>query len=518
MTGHPGDITPPLPSYAAVAVIGAGTMGSGIASVAAAAGHPVLLYDADPAALERGIALIAGNLDRLVERRKIDAAERDSRLKRIKAVSRPGDLAPAKLVIEAIVEDLDIKAALLGEVESAVGADAIVATNTSSLSVTALAARLRRPDRVVGMHFFNPAPVLPLVEVVSGHVTGRDVADTIFATAKAWGKIPVHCRSTPGFIVNRVARPYYGEALRLVAERAAAPAAIDAVLCEAGGFRMGPFDLMDLIGHDVNFAVTRSVYDALFQDPRYRPSLVQKDLVDAGLLGRKSGRGFYDYRDGAEKPAPALAPDGPRPEKVVFEGDLGVAGPLLDLARTAGLSVETRGGDGVIRIDGVRLALTDGRTATARAADGDGRTVLFDLALDYQAASRMCLAAADQAGPDAAAGAAGFFQALGKAVLVIDDAPGLIVMRTLAMLANEAADAVHHGIGTVEDVDLAMLKGVNYPRGPLAWAEAVGLPQIVAVLDNLADVYGEDRYRTSPLLRRRALAARPFHSITGSGT
>jgi 3-hydroxybutyryl-CoA dehydrogenase len=518
MTGHPGDARSPLPPSAAVAVIGAGTMGSGIALVAATAGHPVLLYDANPAALERGIAQIGGSLDRLVERRKIDAGEREARLARIKVVSKPGDLAPAKLVIEAIVEDLDIKAALLGDVEGVVDTDAIVATNTSSLSVTALAARLRRPDRVVGMHFFNPAPVLPLVEVVSGHVTDRDVADTVFATARAWGKIPVHCRSTPGFIVNRVARPYYGEALRLVAERAATPATIDAVLCETGGFRMGAFDLMDLIGHDVNFAVTRSVYDALFQDPRYKPSLLQKDLVDAGLLGRKSGRGFYDYREGAQRPLAALAPKGPRPEKVVIEGDLGVAGSLIELARSAGLTVETVEGDGVIRIDGVRLALTDGRTATERATDGEVRTVLFDLALDYAAASRMALAAADQAGSDATAAAAGFFQALGKSVSIIDDAPGLIVMRTVAMLANEAADAVHHGVGTAEDVDLAMLKGVNYPRGPLAWAEAVGLPKIVAVVDNLARAYGEDRYRTSPLLRRRALAACPFHSFTGSGT
>jgi 3-hydroxybutyryl-CoA dehydrogenase len=501
-----------LPAGATVAVIGAGTMGSGIALVAATAGHPVLLHDANASAIDRGLSQLRASLDRLVERGKIEAQKRDARLARIVSAPTFDMLAPATLVIEAIVEDLDLKASLLGKVEALLDPDAIVATNTSSLSVTALAARLQRPERVVGMHFFNPAPQLPLVEVVSGHVTAAEVAGTIAATARCWGKVPVHCRSTPGFIVNRVARPFYGEALRLLAEGAATPATIDAVLCQAGGFRMGPFALMDLIGHDVNFAVTRSVYEGLFHDPRYKPSLLQKDLVDAGLLGRKSGRGFYDYRDGAEQPKPATAAPGPRPKQVVVEGDLGPAAGLIELARSAGIAVRTTDGEGVIRLGSTRLALTDGRTATARASDGTGDVVLLDLALDYAGAQRVAIAVADQADPAAAGRAAGFFHALGKEVSVIDDAPGLVVMRTVAMLANEAADAVQQGIGTREDVDLAMLKGVNYPRGPLAWADAIGLLRILKVLDHLARAYGEDRYRASPLLRRHALAALPFHS------
>lgn len=500
-----------LPADASVAVIGAGTMGCGIALVATTAGHSVLLHDADTAAIDRGLGQLRTGLDRLVERGRIDPQEREVRLARITPAATLDRLAPAALMIEAIVEDLDIKASLLRKVETLLGPDAIVATNTSSLSVTALAARLRRPERVVGMHFFNPAPQLPLVEVVSGHLTSAATAGTIAATARRWGKVPVHCRSTPGFIVNRVARPFYGEALRLLGEGVATPATIDAVLCEAGGFKMGPFALMDLIGHDVNFAVTRSVYEGMFHDPRYRPSLLQKDLVDAGLLGRKSGRGFYDHRNEAEQPLPAAAPPGPRPEQVMVEGELGPASGLIELARAAGITVGTADGEGVIRVGGTRLALSDGRTATERTADGKGDVVLFDLALDYASSSRVAIACADQADPAALERAAGFFQALGKQVSVVDDAPGLVVMRTVAMLVNEAADAVHQGIGTLQDVDLAMLKGVNYPRGPLAWADTIGLAWIVQVIDQLARTYGEDRYRTSPLLHRHALAAHPFH-------
>jgi 3-hydroxybutyryl-CoA dehydrogenase len=495
-----------------VAVIGAGTMGSGIALVAATAGHTVLLYDAAPSAAEAGCKRQRADLERLVQRGKLTAEASEDRLSRLHPAESLAALAGAGLVIEAIVENLDIKTEVFRQVEALTGPDTILATNTSSLSVTALSSRMRRPGRVVGMHFFNPAPILPLVEVVSGRLTDSSVAATIFSTARAWGKTPVHCTSSPGFIVNRVARPYYGEALRLLSEGAASPATLDAILCETGGFRMGPFALMDLIGHDVNFAVTRSVYDGMFQDPRYKPSLVQQELVSAGLLGRKSGRGFYDYAKEAPRSAPVDYAIGPKHTHIVVEGDLGPAAALAGLARAAGIAVDLREGEGLIRLGDTTLALTDGRSATERMIAIGSPTVLFDLALDYAAASRIAIARADQAGDTALARAAGFFQALGKTVSVIDDAPGLVVMRTVAMLANEAADAVHQGVASAGDVDVSMLKGVNYPLGPLAWADAVGSARLAAVIEALARAYGEDRYRNSPLLRRRALTGLPFHA------
>jgi 3-hydroxybutyryl-CoA dehydrogenase len=497
-----------------IAVIGAGAMGSGIAQVALDAGHRVALYDAAPAALERGVAAIDGAYRRLLEKGRIDAATRDDRMARLVRASTLAELAGAALVIEAIVEDIDIKARVLADVEAVLGERAIIATNTSSLSVTALGARLRRPARVAGLHFFNPAPLLPLVEIVSGKATDPAVADILFDTARAWKKTPVRCASTPGFIVNRVARPFYGEALRLLGERAADAATLDVILRDCGGFRMGAFELMDMIGHDVNYAVTRSVYDALYQDPRYKPSLLQKELVDAGWLGRKSGRGFYQHGEQAVRPGPRLAAPAPAPADVTVEGELGAADALTRLAAEAGLTVHrVPGMRALLRVDGVALALSDGRSATQRlAADKDDAAVVFDLALDYAGAATIAIAIADQAPAGALEAAAGFFQALGKRVAVIDDAPGMLVMRTVAMLANEAAEVVHQGVASAADTDLAMTGGVNYPRGPLAWADLVGPEVLRRVLANLGAVYGEDRYRVSPLLLRRALSGQPFHA------
>ena len=503
-----------LDKRATIAVVGAGSMGAGIAQVAAAAGHLTLLFDTSPEAVSRAIEGIGAGLERLVERGKITPQARDELLLRIKPAATLEALSDARLVVEAIVEDLRAKQQLFARLEKICARDVILASNTSSLSISAIASALARPEHLVGMHFFNPAPVMKLVEVVSGITTAGTVAQTVFDTAAAWNKSPVHARSTPGFIVNRVARPFYAEALRLLEEGVADGATIDALLRESGGFRMGPFELMDLIGQDVNYAVTCSVYDAFYQDRRFLPSLIQKELVDGGLLGRKSGRGFYDYAAAVERPPPGSAAAQKPPPAVRISGSLGVAEPLVALWRQAGIPVaRTRGGANAVRAGEAVVALSDGRSATQRAADcGESNTVLFDLALDYADTGRVALAAADQASANAVNDAIGLFQAAGKTVSLVDDTPGLIVMRTVCMLANEAADAVLQRVCDAAAVDTAMRSGVNYPLGPLAWADRIGPALVLQVLSNLQLAYGIDRYRPSQLLRRRVAAGTFFHT------
>lgn len=495
-----------------IAVIGAGAMGSGIAQVAAQAGHTVYLQDQQAGAAEKGKAGIAKVLQKRVDSGKMQQADLDALLSRIQPVDSLEELADAGLVIEAIIENLDIKRQLFAKLENICSEEVILATNTSSISVTSLGAQLKRPERLLGMHFFNPAPLMALVEVILGLATDKKLAEVVHATAAAWGKKPVFATSTPGFIVNRVARPFYAESLRLMQEQAADPATLDALLREAGGFRMGPFELMDLIGHDVNYAVTESVFSAYYGDFRFQPSLIQKALVEAGRLGRKTGQGFYSYAEGAKRPEAATqAKQSITEQPVIIEGELGAASGLVERFKQAGLNVIERAGAGVIRFGEATLALTDGRMASERVVtDGLQDLILFDLAKDYQQASRLAITAATQTSTPALNDATALVQKAGLAVSLLSDSPGLVVMRTLAMLANEAADAVLQGVASAADVDLAMCAGVNYPQGPLSWSDSLGQGVIWQVLTNLQASYGEDRYRPSLLLRRNAFNGQSF--------
>jgi 3-hydroxybutyryl-CoA dehydrogenase len=482
-----------------VGVVGAGTMGAGIAQVAVVAGHPVRIADAVPGAAARAVDAIRDRVRGQVAKGRYQVDPDALDLTPVETVS---GLAGCDVVVEAIVEDLAVKRALFAELEAVLAPDAVLASNTSSLSPTALAAGLRHPGRLVGLHFFNPVPAMRLVEVISGLATDLAVADAAAGLATAWGKTVVRSAATPGFIVNRVARPFYAEAWRLREEHAAPAQVIDAVLTGAGGFRMGPFALMDLIGHDVNEAVTRSVWASFGYDPRFAPALGQRGLVEAGWLGRKAGRGVYPA-DGAPAPVPAAAATAP--ESVTEHG----SSPLRALLARAGVKVVTGGrpGDLLELPSGARLTVSEGLTATALAATSQWPVIIADRVLDPETATAIAIACSDGCPDLAVAEAVGLLQAAGLDVYVIEDTPGLIVTRTVAMLANLAFDALAGRVASEPDIDTAMRLGVNYPLGPLAWGRQWGASTVLRVLDHLEDWYRDGHYRASPLLRRTAATA-----------
>jgi len=382
-----------------VGVIGSGSMGIGIAQVAANAGHEVVLFDTNQQAVEKAMNKLQKILVRLVEKGKIEESTSVEILERISPASSLIEMQGSGIVIEAIVENLAIKKSVFSELEEICGDDCILATNTSSLSVAAIAAACKKSSRVIGVHFFNPAPLMPLVEIIPAIQTSDAIENETRSLIDSWRKVTVLAKDTPGFIVNRVARPFYGEALRIYEEGIADFATIDWAMKEIAGFRMGPFTLMDFIGNDINYTVTETVFAAFYYDQRYKPSFTQKRHSEAGWYGRKSGRGYYDYADGAES-------------------------LIVNKNKELG----------------------------------------------------------DQ-----------------------------IVWRVLVMLINEAADALFLNVASREDIDLAMTKGVNYPKGLLVWADEIGIQKCVDALDDLYNEYLEDRYRCSPMLRRMAAAGSTFY-------
>ena len=382
-----------------VGIIGAGAMGSGIAQVAATAGHSVVLFDTKAEALSLSKSKLAKVMDRLVEKGRLTSEEAEEIQKRISYANQLEALSESDIIIEAIIENLDLKKDVFASVEQLVSKDCIIASNTSSLSIASIASACERSERVVGIHFFNPAPLMPLVEIIPAVQTADGVVDEARSIIDSWKKVSVLAKDTPGFIVNRVARPFYGEAIRILEEGMADVATIDWAMKEIGGFRMGPFELTDYIGHDVNYVVSETVFKEFFYDPRYKPSFTQKRLLEAGRLGRKSGRGFYDYSEDAVNPEPNT-----------------------------------------------------------------------DVALGTK-----------------------------------------IVDRIVAMLINEAIDALFLNIASAKDIDLAMTKGVNYPKGLLAWADEKGLDVILYQLEELYKNYCEDRYRPSPLLRKMIREQKTFY-------
>jgi 3-hydroxybutyryl-CoA dehydrogenase len=502
-----------------VAVVGAGTMGAGIAEVAARSGHPVRLLDSRGGVAAEAVAAIRRRLSRDADRGRLPRDVAETVASRLEAVPTLTDLAGCALVVEAVPEDPDVKRQVLAAVEDVVGEEAMLATNTSSISVTTIGPGLRHPERLVGLHFFNPATRMELVEVVRGDGTAAKTAEAAADLARAWGKTPVVCAPTPGFVVNRIARPFFDEALRLVELRAASPATIDAVLREAGGFRMGPFELADLIGQDANLTVSRSIWEQTFHDPRYAPTVWQQRLVNSGRLGRKTGRGVFAYSsDGTCLDAePATAPPRRPPVEVeVLDDDFGVMEQFLNRIEAGGVTVvrtSSGAGDEVLDdLPGMRLPgggmlrVTDGSTARSWDLDAPGGVVLLDWAHDPATCARVALMVPRNVDPVVLDAAIGICQAAGVTVSVIADVAGGIVARTVSMLVNEAVDLVARGEASATDVDVAMLLGTGYPSGPLEWGDRVSALRVAAVLGELDEETPTGRYRISPRLDEAIIA------------
>ncbi len=518
-----------------IGVAGAGTMGAGIAQLACLAGARTLLHDPASDALDRGLERIKAQLRRGVERSRISARDADEAVSRLERAPALDELRPCELVIEAAPESLELKHSLFTKLaEGIVSESCVLATNTSSLQVTAVAAPIANPERVVGMHFFNPPPVMRLLEVVAGDESSDDALAKARAAGEAMGKHVIEVADGPGFLVNRCNRPFALEALKLLQEGIASIQQIDRVCRLGGGFRMGPFELMDLVGVDTGLDISRSFYEQSFGEPRWRPSPISARYVAAGRHGRKSGRGYYDYRrDSYRDSDPDPLEPGGGDGLVVIAGDSVLAGELRQAAADAGWRVLEPGE--AARFDDVPFLLLDclgeedpeaplqgGPQAiccgagSLTALDPGGAAVGFHALSPLSACRLVELTRGRDSASSAASAAERFFATLGKHTAWVGDAPGLVLARIVCQLVNEAAFALAEGIGSAADVDAGMVHGLNYPRGPLEWADAIGLDHVLAVLDGLYSERREERYRAAPLLRQLVLSGR-LGRQTGEG-
>lgn len=487
-----------------IGVIGAGAMGRGIAQLFASSGQEILLYDTRAEAIDDAIAFNRNLLQRSVAKGKLSEADFEATMARMQPAAELSQLKDCDLVIEAIVEILEVKQKLFGELEGIVREDCLLATNTSSLSVTRIAAGCQRPERIAGFHFFNPVPLMRIVEVVRGERTDERYIQGLVDLANKAGHFPAITPDTPGFLVNHAGRAFGTEALRMLSEGVATPQQIDRILRDGPGFRMGPFELFDLTGLDVSHAVMASVYEQFYHDPRYTPSFIAAQRVAAGLLGRKTGRGFYRYEDGQKIEEPEAAP-----EQVLVNrpfwlhcDDAAVRSDVHAVLEAAGATLETTNLPSDEAICLVTPLGEDCTTALLHLGLPADRSLAIDVFADWD--KRRTLMRTPASNPELVAQARQALGADGVPVEVINDSPGFVIQRLIASVVNLGSEIAQKGIATPETLDKAIQLALGYPKGPLAFGEHYGKQRVLSVLNNLQTVYGEPRYRPSPWLRRRA--------------
>ncbi len=486
-----------------LAVVGTGMMGRGIAQIAAQAGIRVLLHDTNASAAPAARESVAGTLAKLVEKGKLFPEDAARAVSKLEVANELALLAPCHLVIEAIVENLEAKRELFARLEAIVGERCILASNTSTLQITAIAAGCKHPQRVAGLHFFNPVPLMKIAEVVDGAITAPWVGEALVALVRRMGHRAVRAKDSPGFLVNHAGRGFGPEALRILGEGVAEPWELDRVLREGAGFRMGPFELFDLVGLDISHAVIENIYRQFYDEPRYRPSPITGPRVIAGLVGRKTGRGFYRYENGAQvvPPAPkAPAWDGKRH---VWVSSRSLGGSLKELLGKLGVKpveANTAPADALCLVaplgeDATTAALAEGLDAT--------RTVAVDCLFSTERHRTLMTTPVTSESMRSTAHA--LFASDGVPATVIHDSPGFVCQRVVAQIVNVGTDIAQQRIATPQDIDLAVTLGLGYPKGPLAWGDAIGPQRVLAVLNALYVFYGDPRYRPSPWLKRRAL-------------